>query len=69
LWPCTSTKLSGVTAVQTLSRLNRMARQDTTFVLDFVNDPEVIRESFDPYFKEKLSAVSDRTLCTTSKTS
>lgn len=54
-------KLSGVTAVQTLSRLNRMAKgKDTTFVLDFVNDPEVIRESFDPYFKEaKLSAVSD----------
>ncbi|MDY7544617.1 hypothetical protein [Cryobacterium sp. 5B3] len=54
-------KLSGVTAVQTLSRLNRMATgKDTTFVLDFVNDPEVIRSSFDPYFKEaKLSAVSD----------
>ncbi|WP_104199433.1 type I restriction endonuclease subunit R [Cryobacterium sp. Y29] len=54
-------KLSGVTAVQTLSRLNRMAKgKDNTFVLDFVNDPEVIRESFEPYFKDaRLSAVSD----------
>ncbi|WBM80676.1 hypothetical protein KIV56_04565 [Cryobacterium breve] len=54
-------KLSGVTAVQTLSRLNRMAKgKDNTFVLDFVNDPEVIRESFEPYFRDaKLSAVSD----------
>ena len=34
-------KLSGVTAVQTLSRLNRTARgKDTTFVLDFVNAPK-----------------------------
>lgn len=54
-------KLSGVTAVQTLSRLNRMATgKDTTFVLDFVNDPEVIRASFEPYFKDaRLSAESD----------
>ncbi|TFD52189.1 type I restriction endonuclease subunit R [Cryobacterium frigoriphilum] len=54
-------KLSGVTAVQTLSRLNRMAKgKDTTFVLDFVNDPEVIRDSFEPYFKDaRLSAVTD----------
>lgn len=54
-------KLSGVTAVQTLSRLNRIATgKDFTCVLDFVNDPEVIRESFEPYFRDaRLSDVSD----------
>lgn len=54
-------KLSGVTAVQTLSRLNRTATgKDFTCVLDFVNDPEVIRESFEPYFRDaRLSDVSD----------
>ncbi|WP_305091435.1 hypothetical protein [Prescottella sp. R16] len=49
-------KLSGVTAVQTLSRLNRThrtasgERKHTTFVLDFVNTPEDIRAAFEPYF-------------------
>lgn len=54
-------KLSGVTAVQTLSRLNRMATgKDFTCVLDFVNDPDVIRDSFAPYFRDaRLSEVSD----------
>lgn len=54
-------KLSGVTAVQTLSRLNRMARgKDTTFVLDFVNDPDDIRDAFQPYYRDaRLSGVSD----------
>lgn len=50
--------LSGVTAVQTLSRLNRTyvtpdGEPKTalmTQVVDFVNDPEKIRESFEPYF-------------------
>lgn len=54
-------KLSGVTAVQTLSRLNRTATgKDFTCVLDFINDPEVIRESFLPYFRDaRLTEVSD----------
>lgn len=54
-------KLSGVTAVQTLSRLNRVATgKDFTCVLDFVNDPEVIRESFEPYYRDaRLTEVSD----------
>ncbi len=54
-------KLSGVTAVQTLSRLNRTATgKDFTCVLDFVNDPEVIRESFEPYYRDaRLTEVSD----------
>ncbi len=49
-------KLSGVAAVQTLSRLNRTHRtaggeqKRRTFVLDFVNRPEKIREAFEPYF-------------------
>lgn len=53
--------LSGVTAVQTLSRLNRQARgKDVTFVLDFVNEPERILEAFQPYYRDaKLTATSD----------
>lgn len=45
-------KLSGVQAVQTLSRLNRTAPgKDDTFVLDFVNDHDQIKESFQPYYE------------------
>lgn len=45
-------KLSGVKAVQTLSRLNRTASgKEDTFVLDFVNDRETIMESFQPYYE------------------
>lgn len=45
-------KLSGVKAVQTLSRLNRTASgKEDTFVLDFVNDRETILESFQPYYE------------------
>jgi type I restriction enzyme R subunit len=45
-------KLSGVKAVQTLSRLNRISpgKQDT-FVLDFANDRQTIIESFQPYYE------------------
>lgn len=48
-------RLSGVTAVQTLSRLNRTypaAGKDTTYVLDFVNEPAEILASFKPYYRE-----------------
>jgi len=45
-------RLSGVMAVQTLSRLNRThPMKDDTFVLDFVNDPKEILESFQPYYR------------------
>ncbi|MCD4532498.1 DEAD/DEAH box helicase family protein [Nocardioides sp. cx-169] len=50
-------KLSGVTAVQTLSRLNRTHRTASgeqkrkTFVIDFVNKPDDIKTAFEPYFK------------------
>ncbi len=46
-------RLDNVKAVQTLSRLNRIyLGKDDTFVLDFVNDTETIREAFLPYFEE-----------------
>jgi type I restriction enzyme, R subunit len=46
-------RLSGVQAVQTLSRLNRTAPGKTdTFVLDFVNDEEELRRSFQPYYEQ-----------------
>ena len=45
-------KLSGVKCVQTLSRLNRMhAGKDDTFILDFTNEVEDIRSSFQPYYE------------------
>ncbi|OLT29838.1 hypothetical protein BJF82_12245 [Kytococcus sp. CUA-901] len=54
-------KLSGVTAVQTLSRLNRTATgKDNTYVLDFVNDPDDILKAFQPYYQQAaLSDVTD----------
>lgn len=43
--------LRGVAAVQTLSRANRIApHKDDTLILDFVNDTDTIRESFEPYY-------------------
>ncbi len=48
-------RLSGIKAVQTLSRLNRKCRgKEDTFVLDFVNDPEEIRMAFQPYYELTL---------------
>lgn len=48
-------KLSGVKAVQTLSRLNRMHKgKEDTFVLDFVNDAEEIQASFQPYYEATI---------------
>ncbi|OOF67493.1 restriction endonuclease subunit R [Rodentibacter pneumotropicus] len=45
-------KLSGIQAVQTLSRLNRCANGKTdTFVLDFVNKPEEIYKAFKPFYE------------------
>ena len=44
--------LSGVKAVQTLSRLNRTTTgKEDTFVLDFVNDRETILKSFQHYYE------------------
>lgn len=45
-------RLAGIQAVQTLSRLNRMHPfKEDTFVLDFVNDREDIREAFKTYYE------------------
>lgn len=53
-------KLSGVKAVQTLSRLNRMhPGKEDTFVLDFVNDRETILDSFQPYYE--ITSVTEET--------
>jgi type I restriction enzyme R subunit len=44
-------RLSKVQAVQTLSRLNRTARdKDQVYVLDFVNEAAEIKEAFEPYY-------------------
>ncbi|MBC9798242.1 type I restriction endonuclease subunit R [Sinomicrobium weinanense] len=51
-------KLSGVLAVQTLSRLNRTCPgKEDTFVLDFANDRQTILDSFQPYYE--ITTVSD----------
>lgn len=45
-------QLSGVKAVQTLSRLNRChPKKQDTFVIDFANDPEMIQKAFQDYYK------------------
>lgn len=45
-------KLKNVKAVQTLSRLNRWQKdKQDTYVLDFVNVPEEIKKSFEPFYK------------------
>ena len=49
--------LSGVLAVQTLSRLNRAhPAKHETFVLDFANDAEDIQRAFDPYYRTTVLA-------------
>ncbi|GAA1874733.1 type I restriction endonuclease subunit R [Paeniglutamicibacter psychrophenolicus] len=46
-------KLSGIAAVQTLSRLNRVIPgKDRTYVLDFVNDTNTILEAFQTYYED-----------------
>ena len=46
-------RLDGVNAVQTLSRLNRIAPgKSEPFVLDFVNKPEDIGAAFAPYYDQ-----------------
>lgn len=53
-------KLSGVKAVQTLSRLNRTCPgKEDTFVLDFANDRQTILDSFQPYYE--VTTVTEET--------
>ena len=49
--------LSGVRAVQTLSRLNRPARnKEAVFVLDFQNSIDDIADSFEPFYRTTILA-------------
>jgi type I restriction enzyme R subunit len=49
--------LSGIKAVQTLSRLNRARPQKyDTFVLDFMNDASTIQDAFEPYYRTTILA-------------
>jgi len=49
-------KLAGVQTVQTLSRLNRSYKpyKKDTFVLDFFNEADEIREAFGPYYTSTI---------------
>lgn len=49
-------KLNGISAVQTLSRLNRIypPYQKETFILDFKNDYEDIKSAFEKYYKDNV---------------
>ena len=54
-------RLAGIQAVQTLSRLNRAhPGKDTTYVVDFVNEPPEILEAFKTYYATaELANVTD----------
>ncbi|MEU9360756.1 DEAD/DEAH box helicase family protein [Streptomyces sp. NPDC048301] len=63
-------KLNGISAVQTLSRLNRTADRKTQSdlaVLDFANDAEDIQDAFRPYFEEANTLPSDPNLLYTAQ--
>lgn len=53
-------RLSGIQAVQTLSRLNRTCEgKEDNFILDFVNDTEEILSSFQSFYE--VTGIGDRT--------
>ena len=58
-------RLGGIQAVQTLSRLNRaysgpFGLKDTTYILDFVNEPEDVLAAFKTYYETaELAGVTD----------
>jgi type I restriction enzyme, R subunit len=57
--------LTGVAAVQTLSRLNRihpLKTQDDVRILDFVNNADDIQASFAPWFKTTIAKPGDPNL-------
>ncbi|WP_298432833.1 DEAD/DEAH box helicase family protein [Ottowia sp.] len=61
-------RLAGIQAVQTLSRLNRAydgpyGRKDTTYVLDFCNEPDEVLAAFQVYYETaELAHVTDPNL-------
>jgi type I restriction enzyme R subunit len=55
--------LTGLNAVQTLSRLNRMhPDKHDTFVLDFRNETEDIVKAFEPYYRRTIAPPTDPNL-------
>lgn len=55
--------LTGLAAVQTLSRLNRTHDgKDGTFVLDFRNDADEIRAAFEPWYGKTVAPPTDPNL-------
>ncbi|MCD0447062.1 DEAD/DEAH box helicase family protein [Glycomyces sp. A-F 0318] len=63
-------KLTGISAVQTLSRLNRTherKNQADLAVLDFSNDAEDVQESFRPYYEEAMTLPTDPNLLYTAQ--
>ncbi len=53
-------KLAGVKAVQTLSRLNRThPGKADTFVLDFANTAEEIKDAFEPFYEESFATPTE----------
>jgi len=63
-------RLDGIQAVQTLSRLNRChPGKDTTFVVDFVNEPDAILAAFKTYYATaELAEATDPNLILDLKT-
>ena len=63
-------RLDGIQAVQTLSRLNRChPGKDTTYVVDFVNDPDDILAAFRTYYATaELAEATDPSLILDLKT-
>ncbi|PWW48673.1 type I restriction enzyme R subunit [Melaminivora alkalimesophila] len=62
---CVDKRLAGIQAVQTLSRLNRAYSgphgvKDTTYILDFVNEPDDVLAAFRTYYETaELAGVTD----------
>ncbi|MFC9475944.1 type I restriction endonuclease subunit R [Nocardia sp. NPDC056952] len=57
--------LTGIAAVQTLSRLNRTTErksQQDLVVLDFVNEADKVQESFAPYYEDAFTLPTDPNL-------
>lgn len=55
-------KLGGTSTVQTLSRLNRTTRgKESTMVLDFVNDPENVKEDFQKFYGKNFIEEANET--------
>lgn len=57
-------RLAGIQAVQTLSRLNRAyPGKDTTYILDFMNDPQEVLTAFKTYYETaEMAGVTDPNL-------